>query len=240
MKKLKTILALASIIVSLAGCTTSKPLAFRHDHWTLRNNGHIANTDSTCRFFVSEGIIREEMPIIDCMDSVAKYPGMDKHLRSILKDAHLTDSEILFYAPEEFLLIVKAEKGRLPWKPVSMTSGMNEERPFTAWIYDDDPDEGSRRHDEIYTYTFFNKRMKRVLVVDFFDYGTMPIAQIRVLQTMTKKTDKMGLPHEFAWSFLKHDLSNYKREFEYWGHTVEAHRKIAFENYRLGQKLKKD
>lgn len=238
MKNLKNLLALAAIVLSLSSCSVSKPLVFGNEHWTLHENGYIANKDSTSQFFLSEGLVNAEMTIIDSPNTVAKYPGLDKHLQSILKDAHLAGAEILFYAPGEQMLIVKAPEGRLPWKPASETVGLNEERPFTSWVYEDDHDEGPRKADEIFSYTIVNNKERRILVVDFFDYGSTPIAYIRVLQSRTKKTDKMGLPAD-EWCFQKHDLRNYKRELEFWSHSIEAHRNIAIENYKLGQKLKR-
>lgn len=93
----------------------------------------------------------------------------------------------------------------------------------------------------MYTYTCFDKKKQRVFVVDIYDYGETPIAQIFVTQSGNKMTDKMQLPRQKQlWDFSKHPLKDYERDVEFWSHRIEWHRDNAFANYKIDQEqLKK-
>lgn len=108
--------------------------------------------------------------------------------------------------------------------------------PYTMWVYDDDMEVWQRKADEMYTYTYFDKGKQQVLVVDFYDYGETPVAQISVLQSRNKMTDRMQLPTQKQWwDFAKYNLKDYTRNVEYWSNRIEWHRANAFENYKIGQ-----
>ncbi len=109
------------------------------------------------------------------------------------------------------------------------------------WVYEEYVEDWHRKPDEMYTYTYFDSKKQRILVVDFYDYGETPIAQIFVTQSQNKLTDKMQLTTQWPyWDFSKYQLKDYKRNVEFWSHMIERHRKNAFENYKIGQEqLKK-
>lgn len=104
------------------------------------------------------------------------------------------------------------------------------------WVYDDDVEDWHRKPDQMYTYTYFDKKNQRILVVDLYDYGETPIAEISVTQSRSKYTDKMQLPTQGKfWDFSKYKLKDYERDVEFWSHRVELHRNNAFDNYVIGQ-----
>lgn len=83
------------------------------------------------------------------------------------------------------------------------------------------------------------KRKKQLLIVDHYDYGDTPIAQITIFQSQNKATSKMGVNDTLRRAFFEiHDLSNYMRDIEYWANNVEARRARAFANYKIGQEQK--
>ena len=91
----------------------------------------------------------------------------------------------------------------------------------------------------MYTYTYLNKRKKQFLIVDFYDYGDTPIAQITVFQSRNKATEKMNVKETHLRSFyLEHDLKKFMRDIEFWAHQVEIRRARAFANYKIGQEQK--
>ena len=92
----------------------------------------------------------------------------------------------------------------------------------------------------MYTYTYFNRRKRQLLVVDHYDYGDEPVAQIFIFQSATKATDAMKLPsfvmnHPF---FIIHDIRQLDKDIEFWAATINGHRRLAFANYKIGQEQK--
>ncbi len=193
-------------------------------------------------------LIPKEMTIISCADSAAKYSGMERFIADILKTTGLQDDEVLFYSPTHGIMFVRLTNEPPAKRPSSLTAGMHyltlnneNELPYTMWVYDDDVEDWHRKPDEMYTYTYFDKKKQRVLVVDFYEYGETPIAQIFEKQSRNKMTDKMQLPTQGQlWDFSKHRLKDFKRDIEFWSHIIDSHRNNAFENYKIGQEqLKK-
>lgn len=90
----------------------------------------------------------------------------------------------------------------------------------------------------MYAYTYFDKRKKRLLVVDWYDYADTPIAQVTVFQCRNKMTDRMNLPPEGNWYgfYEKNKFKMVQPHVEFWSHLIDHRRSRAFENYRLGQK----
>ena len=109
------------------------------------------------------------------------------------------------------------------------------------WIRDDDVENWQRKETEMYTYAYFDKKKQRVLVVDFYDYGVTPVAQISVIQFRNKMTDRMKLPtQKQLWDFTHHRLEDYEHDILYWSYQIDNHRDNAFANYKIGQEqLKK-
>ncbi|MDE6842291.1 MAG: hypothetical protein K2J24_02070 [Muribaculaceae bacterium] len=228
-----------AIILMLAGCSTRKALIFADRDWHISNYyGQIIDRDTTYRMTFGNVLIPDPLPIISSVDSLVKYPGMDKLISDILHTARLDSAEILFYAPNMQTMFVRPKEGVQLTRPSSLSSSLTDERPYTMWIYEDDVEVWKRTPTEMYTYTYFDRKNKRILVVDFYDYGDEPIAQIFVFQTSTKALQKAGIPVTIRKSFYRHDLNDYERYVEFWSYLVNCHRELAFSNYKIGQEQK--
>ncbi len=229
-------------LLCISSCSTMKPVNYADREWRISNHyGQIIDTDTTYRMTIGRGLVYVDQPIISCADSAAKYPGMERFVADILHTAGLESDELLFYAPAHGMMFVRLLNEPPVKQPSTFTVNLESlplekdyDKPFTSWVYDDDVDHWHRQKGEMYTYTYFDRKKKRVLIVDFYDYGETPIAQIFVHQSRNKKTDRMQLPPHF-WSYYKHDLKNYERDIEFWSHQVDLHRENAFENYKIGQ-----
>lgn len=244
MKQISSILFAVLITVIMNSCSSMNPVNYANREWYISNYyGQIIDKDTTYRMTFGDVLIPQEMAIISCADSAAKYPGMERFITDILKTAGLQNDEVLFYSPAHGKMFVKLKNDFPAKKPSSLTAGMQfltlnkeYERPYTMWVYDDDVEDWHRKPGEMYTYTYFDKKKQRVLVVDIYDYGETPIAQIFVTQSRNKQTDNMQLPtQKQLWDFSKHKLKDYKRDIEFWSHRIDLHRKNAFANYKIGQ-----
>lgn len=244
------IIFLAALLAILANsCGTLKPVNYADKEWHISDYyGQIIDKDTTYRMTFGDVLIPQEMAIISCADSAAKYPGMERFIADILKTAGLQNDEVLFYSPAHGKIFVRLTNEPPAKRPSSLTSNMqsltldkDNERPYTMWVYDDDVEDWHRQPGEMYTYTYFDKKKQRVLVVDIYEYGDIPVAQIFVTQSRNKMTDKMQLPtQKQLWDFSKHRLKDYERDVEFWSHRIEWHRDNAFANYKIGQEqLKK-
>ena len=236
MKQLGITLISALWILTVCGCATLRPVNYANKEWHIAKYGHIEDKDTVFRMTFGDVLIPENPTIISCADSAAKYPGMEKFIAEILNTAGLQNDEVLFYSPAHGKIFVRLSNEPEVKRPSSITANMNDERPYTMWIYDDDAEDWHRQPGEMYTYTYFDKKRQRILVVDFYDYGETPIAQIFIFQSRNKKTDKMQMPKHQGWDFSAHNLKNYKKDVEFWSHCIDGHRKNAFANYRLGHK----
>lgn len=237
MKQLNIILLIGLSTMLAVSCNSLKPVKYADMEWHISDYyGQIIDRDTTFRMTFGDVLIPEELTIISCLDSCAKYPGMERFVAEILKTAGLQDDEVLFYSPVHGKMFVRIVNEPPAVRPSSLSSNMNDDRPYTMWIYDDDVEDWYRKAGELYTYTYFDKKKKRILVVDFYDYGEIPVAQISVIQSRNKMTDKMQLLYQKQlWNFSKHDLKDYKRDIEFWSHWIDQHRTNAFANYKIGQ-----
>lgn len=244
MKQLSIILFTSLLTILASSCNPLKPVNYANREWHISNcYGQIIDKDTTYRMTFGDVLIPQDMAIISCADSAAKYPGMERFIADILKTAGLQNDEVLFYSPVHGKIFVRLTNEPLAERPSSITANMQSltlnrenERPYTMWVYDDDVEDWHRKPEEMYTYTYFDRKKQRVLVVDFYDYGETPIAQIFVTQSRNKKTDKMQLPtQKQLWDFSKHNLRDYERDIEFWSHMIECHRSNAFANYKIGQ-----
>jgi len=236
------IIYIAGLLTILAGsCSPQKPVNYANREWHISDYyGQIIDKDTTYRMTFGEVLIPQDLAIISCADSAAKYPGMERFIADILKTTGLQNDEVLFYSPTFGKIFVRLTNEPLAKRPSSITANMPsltlngvKERPYTMWVYEDDMEDWHRKSGEMYTYTYFDKKKQRVLVVDLYDYGETPIAQIFVAQSRNKMTAKMQLPELWVWDF--HDLKDYKRDIEYWSHIIDLHRHNAFANYKIGQ-----
>lgn len=233
-------LIMALMIMLFMSCSSPKGLVFANREWSVSDYyGQVIDKDTTYRMTFGNVLIPDPLTIVSSSDSVAKYPGMDRFIADILHTARLDGAEILFYAPEMKTMFVKPKGTIPPLRPSSISSPMTDEKPYTMWINENDIEDWTRIPTEMYTYTYFDKRKKQLLIVDFFDYGDTPIAQITVFQSRNKTTEKMNVKETHLRSFyMEHDLRKIMRDIEFWAHQVEIRRARAIANYKIGQEQK--
>lgn len=231
---------MALMIMLFISCSSPKDLVFANREWNVSDYyGQVIDKDTIYRMTFGNVLIPDPLTIVSSSDSVAKYPGMDRFIADILHTAHLDSAEILFYAPEMKTMFVKPKGTMSPLRPSSISSPMSDEKPYTMWVSESDIEDWMRNPTEMYTYTYFDKRKKQFLIVDFFDYGDTPVAQITVFQSRNKTTEKMNVKETHIRSFyMEHDLRKFMRDIEFWAHQVEIRRARAFANYKIGQEQK--
>lgn len=231
---------MALMIMLFMSCSSPKGLVFADREWSVSDYyGQVIDKDTTYRMTFGNVLIPDPLTIVSSSDSVAKYPGMDRFIADILHTARLDSAEILFYAPEMKTMFVKPKGTMPPSRPSSISSPMTDEKPYTMWVNENDIEDWTRNPTEMYTYTYFDKRKKQFLIVDFFDYGDTPVAQITVFQSRNKTTEKMNVKETHLRSFyMEHDLRNFMRDIEFWAHQVEIRRARAIANYKIGQEQK--
>lgn len=224
----------ASLTIILSSCASLRPVKYANREWRISDYyGQIIDRDTTYRMTFGDVLIPSQLNIIASADSAAKYPGMERFIAEILHTAGLENNEVLFYTPFMGTMFVRLTTEHLATRPSSISCNLDDDKPHTFWVYDDDIEEWQRPHNEMYTYTYFDRRKQRVLIVDYYDYGEIPIARISVLQSRNKMTDRMNLP--LLWTFFKHDLKNYEKDIEFWSNCIDSHRKLSFANYKIGK-----
>ncbi len=241
MKQFRVILFAIALSLLACSCNSLKPINFANREWHISEYyGQIIDRDTTYRMTFGNVIIPENPAIISCADSAAKYPGMGKFLAEILKTSGLENDEVLFYSPDHGKIFVRLTGSAPAKRPSSVSADMDEEHPYTMWVYEDDMENWNRKRGEMYTYTYFDRKKQRVLVVDYYDYGDTPIAEVFVIQSRAAETDKMQLPAQGQlWDFSKHKLKDYERDIEFWSHQIDIHRENAFANYKIGREQQK-
>lgn len=231
---------MVAVILIMASCSPHNGLVFSNREWHVSDYyGQIIDKDTTYRMTFGNVLIPDPLLIISSADSVAKYPGMDKFLSDILQTAHLYSAEILFYAPHMHTMFVRPNGIMPPLRPSSISSPMSDAKPYTMWVNNDDIEDWTRDSTEMYTYTYYDKGKKQFLIVDHYDYGDIPIAQITIFQSRNNLTSKMGINDNLRRAFFElHDLRKFMDDVEYWSHGVVARRANAFSNYKIGQEQK--
>lgn len=236
---IKLILAVLTTGLFSTSCTSPKNLLFSNREWHINSGyGQMIDRDTTYRFTFGNIILPQSPVIISCKDSMDKYPGMNKFLADILSSSGLENCEILCYVPEMRKIYVKTDRIMSTGKPKSISCPMSDEKPYTLWVHDDDVEDWTREESEMYTYYYFNKRKKQLLIVDFFNYGDTPIAEIKIYQSDNKMTKKMEINSSVYLCFGHHDIRNPHKEIEFWANQVEHRRVIAFSDYKIGQEQK--
>lgn len=237
---IKCTLAVIVVITLFASCSSTKGLVFANREWHISDySGQIIDADTTYRMTFGNVLIPDQLAVISSSDSIARYPGMDRFVADILHTCRLDSAEILFYAPQMQVMFVRPNGTIPPARPSSVSSPMDDENPYTMWVIDDDIEDWTRESTEMYTYTYYDKRKKQLLIVDFYDYGDFPIAQIIIFQSRTRTTSKMKIPEHIRRAYWwYHDLRNVTHDIEFWAHQVNNHRKNAFANYKIGQEQK--
>lgn len=233
-------LAISIAILLTASCSTSRDLVFSNREWHISDSyGHIIDKDTTYRMTFGNTYIPDSPTIISSVDSIIKYPGMDRLISDILHTCRLDSAEIIFYAPQMQTMFVIPKGTIPPMKPSSVSSPMGDDYPYTMWVKEDDMEDWTRDSNEMYTYTYFDKGKNRIIIADFYDYGNTPIAQITLFQARSKATSKIKVPEQERRAYWWYrDLKYFTRDIEFWANQIDAHRKNAFANYNLGQKQK--
>lgn len=229
--------AIVLAAVLLVGCSSHRGLVFADREWHVSDHfGQIIDRDTTYRMTFGNVLIPDPLTVISSADSAARYPGMNKFLSEILRVSHLDSAEILFYAPHMQVMFVRP-RGAMPHvRPSSVSSPMTDEKPYTMWVSRENEEEWIRTPTEMYTYTYFDPGKKRLIIVDHYDYGDSPMAQITIFQSKNRMTAKMNIDDCLRHAFFRtHDLSRLDRDIEFWSHQVDGHRRIAFANYKIGQ-----
>lgn len=233
-RNLISAVVITALSLIIAGCRTTAGLVFADKEWHISNYyGQIIDKDTIYRMTFGNILIPKYLTIISSKDSLEKYTNLDRFMADILHSCRLDSAEILFYAPEMETMFV-IPKGEIDyWRPSSITSPMNDEHPYTGFYYSDDNEKWLRKPDEMYTYPIRSKR-DQLLMVDFYDYGITPVAQITVFQGANKTTEKMNIPISLYKAF---STRKFKKSYniERWANSIEWRRKNAIDNYRIGQ-----
>lgn len=218
--------------MALASCTSRKELLFANRNWHISDYyGRVVDRDSLLQFSLGDGLIDKSTPLIGCKDSVAAGSRFHNYISDILRLSGLENATILVYAPVMGTMFVILPEGYTDVKPNSISVKILDERPCTSWVRDDDNEIWERQHDQMYTNIYKDKRHKLLVIVDKFNYGTLPIARIQIIQSWTKQFAKR-FPHEEAssvWADI--DKAEHLEALSYW---IDSHRKISFDNYRIG------
>lgn len=229
MKIVEYIIVALSLI--LTGCAGVKNVPFSSDVWRVHpTSGYIENSDSTCSFNLCSDKVECELLLIDSDTDALGYKGLKPYLNKICSHLEVNCDGILLYAPTKGLLFVEISENT-PWKPRSQSANLSSEKPYTAWVRDDDVEDWNRKSDEIYTNVILDKRAKQLLVIDRITYDERDLAIIHIIQTETQKFRRMGLP---LWSGTWADVTE-PTCLEPISNWIEGHRKVALENYRRGQ-----
>lgn len=229
MKTVKYIIVALSLI--LTSCAGVKNVPFSSNEWRVHPIfGYVENSDSTCSFNLCSDKVEYELLLIDSDRDALGYKGLKSYLNKICSHLEVNCDSILLYAPTKGLLFVEISENT-PWKPRSQSANLSNEKPYTAWVRDDDVEDWNRKPDEIYTNVILDKRAKQLLVIDRITYEDKDLAIIHIIQTETQKFRRMGLP---LWSGTWADVTD-PTCLEPISNWIEGHRKVALENYRRGK-----
>lgn len=222
---------IAALLFILTGCAGVKNVPFSSDEWKVHpTSGYIENSDSTCSFNLCSDKVECELLLIDSETDALGYKGLKPYLNKICSHLEVNCDSILLYAPTKGLLFVEISENT-PWKPRSQSANLSTDKPYTAWIRDNDVEDWNRKPNEIYTNVVLDYRAKQLLVIDRITYDERNIAIIHIIQTETQKFKRMGLP---LWSGTWVDVTD-PTCLEPISNWIEGHRKVALENYRRGQ-----
>lgn len=239
-RSITKVFAWVAMLMLFSACSSHRGLVFADREWHISSYyGQIIDKDTTYRMTFGNVIIPDPLPIISSADSVAKYPGMDRFLSDILHTCRLDSAEILFYAPHMQKMFVRLRKPFPPMKPASITTPMSDENPYTMWVHKEDIEDWTREPSEMYTYTYYNKGKKQLLIADHFDYGDVPVVQITIFQSKNRLTSKMAVHDNIRRAYSElHDIGKFMDDVQYWSHGMELRRDKAISNYKIGQEQK--
>lgn len=145
-------LTLALIALALSGCAGIKAIPFTSDTWTVNNTtGNIENADSTLSFTLSSSV-ETELPLIASETDAGRYKRIQPYLNKICAQLGVDCDSILFYAPTRGIMIVETNENR-QWKPRSQSFNLLDEKPYTAWVRNDDTETPGNANHTKYTPT---------------------------------------------------------------------------------------
>lgn len=236
MNKLFHIVCLLTAVV-FAGCSHQKHITFTSDSWRFDTcSSTIVNADASLRFSLGNGLHDSTSPLISSREALDSINGLTDYLSAILSATCLNDSRIMLYAPLQNIIFAELPTNDQAENPNAVTSDLDGERPYTAWLWDDDVAiSNPRPNDEMRTSSFADRRGRRLIVVDKFTYDTMPIARISIIQSETKRTRKIGLP---ANNWLMPCNVTDMRNIIPVANWVDGIRDVSLANYHLGQQAK--
>lgn len=231
--KVFSILMSAVSFLTVFSCSSSKEILFTEEVWALSSqSGNIINADSTKQFSFGNHIRQSDMTIISNIDSLKAYPGADKYIYKILKTCGLEKAKVCFFAPLEKVMWVELPQNFSDIKPRAVVTNLQDEKPYTSWIWDDNARDGNRTPDEIYSNTFVDKRLKALIVVDKMTYGETPMACLNIYQSSTKQTKKLGFT---PWYWASNgNLLDYSYS-DILANWIDSRRENLINNYKLGQ-----
>ncbi len=234
MKKNVKTLSILIMSMMLIGCASHSNLVFTNNQWHRDNmNERLINQDASIIFHASR-TMNDHPQIISSTSTVQAFQGLEKYLCGVLKEAGLIDVEILAYYADINTLWVKLPKHHVYKRPVSITIGMDQKTPYTSWITDEE--NWKRQDNEMFSYTHVNKRKKRLLITDIFNYQDMNVARIRILQSDSKAVRKIGLRNMIYFKQNTTDIHH----IEMIANWVDSHRDASLKDYRLGRKSNED
>ena len=217
----------------LISCSGSKNIIFSQEIFSIsKQSGNIINSDSTLQFSFGNNIQESNITIIDCQDSLQAYHGTDKYIYEILKTCGLENCKVYFFAPLEKTMWVELPNDFNDIQPRAIVNNLLDERPYTAWVWNDDDPKGNRTSEEIYSNSFVNKRLGALIVVDKLTYGNIPMACLSIYQSSTKQVSKLGFK---PWYWVgKGNLIDYSY-IDILANWIDSRRDNLITNYKLGQ-----
>lgn len=236
MNKLFHIVCLLTAVV-FAGCSPQKHITFTSDSWRFDTcSSTIVNADASLRFSLGNGLHDTASPLISTREALDSINGLTDYLSEILSATGLKDSRIMLYAPMQNIVFAELPTNDQAENPNAVTSDLDGERPYTAWLWDDDVAiSNPRPTDEMRTSSFADRRGRRLIVVDKFTYDTMRMACVTIIQSETKQTRRIGLPaNKWLMPCNVTDLRNIIPVANW----VDGIRSVSLANYHLGQQAK--
>ena len=88
----------------------------------------------------------------------------------------------------------------------------------------------------MYTNIYRDKDKKLITVVYRFMYGSIPIARITIIQSVTNKLKKKFSNNEIGMNWMDINKPESLDAVSYW---INGHREASFENFKLGRRKNK-
>lgn len=214
----------------LTGCATSSALNFADGNWSVDKKRECVADAGSGYIFPLSGRCDSNTTVIYNHAGLQGYHHLDKYLSYLKEKAGLADAQVLVYVPQSNTLWLKLPGNYKYERPKSITTNLDTERPYTMWVHPNETEQWNRSPEEMYTYTYSDKRKKCLCIVDVFNYGNTPIARMTILQTKTKRFHAIGLPADCSYPFTTTSIES----IEMLSNWVDGHRNISIKNYKKG------